>query len=143
MGITTLQLPDASPTISVAFAVALEIVNEVINEVSPLMYTLAVYNLAGSNVLNYAQDPIPTVPYPPDSDSTVGFFAYTRQQLNMLGFVSGVVAASADESTSDSLVVPEAFKEFTLMNLQMIKDPYGRQYLAIAQDYGPAAWGLS
>lgn len=143
MGITQAQLPDNSPYLQVAYCVSVEIVNAAFLTVSPLIYGLMVYNLAGSNLLNYAQDPTPIVPYPPNSDSTVGFFAYTRAQLNMLGFVSGVIQASADESTSDSLLVPDAFKEFTLMNLQQLKDQYGRTYLQFAQDYGPAAWGVS
>ena len=33
-------------------------------------------------------------------------------------------------------------KDFTLANLQNLKTPYGRQYLAWAQAYGPL-WGLS
>ena len=145
MGITPQQLPDASPYFAVAFAVALEIVNKAIACASPLMYKLAVYNLGGSNLLNYAQDPIPIVPYPPGMNppSEIGFFAYTRKAYNMLGFVSGVINAAADESTSESMIVPDAFKDLTLANLQQLKDPYGRRYLEIAQDYGPNVWGLS
>jgi hypothetical protein len=28
-------------------------------------------------------------------------------------------------------------------NLQNLKTPYGRAYLAFAQDYGPSVWGIS
>lgn len=143
MGITTAMLPDGSVWFTYAFCAAKEIVNAAILEISPRMYLLAVYNLAGSNLLNYAQDPSNAPKYPPNSDSKVGFFAYTRKEYNMLGFVGGVIQAAADETTSESMVVPEAFKEFTLANLQQLKDPYGRAYLGIAQDYGPAAWGLT
>lgn len=147
MGITTAQLPDASPFFTYAYCVSKEIVNIALCQVSPLMYKLAVYNLAGSNLLNWAQDPADAPTYPPnDPESKAGnirFFAYTRAQYNMLGFVSGVIQTAADETTSDSLVVPESFKDWTLMNLQQAKDPYGRQYIAIASDYGPAAWGLT
>lgn len=143
MGITTEQLPDSSITLTLAFDVAIAIVNTAINCASPLLYTVAVYNLGGSNVLNYAQDPMPVVPYPPNSDSKVGFFAYTRAQYNMLAFVSGVIQSASDESTAESMVVMDAAKGFTIANLQQLKDPYGRQYLMIAQDYGPNVWGLS
>lgn len=145
MGITTDQLPDDSTTIAMAFCVAIAIVNKAIQCASPIMYNLAVYNLAGSNVLNYAQDPTPIVPYPAgsDADPPVGFFAYNRGVYNMLGFVTGVIQASADEATSNSMIVQEAAKTFTLANLQQLKDPYGRAYLAIAQSYGPGAWGLT
>lgn len=143
MGVTEAQLPDNSPYLALSFCTAKEIVNKVIRQASKFLYNQAVYNLAASNLLYFAQDPVPTVPYPPDSDSDVGYFAYMRQTFNILGFVSGVINAAADESTSESMVVPDAFKEFTVANLQQLKDPYGRYYLGIAQSYGPAVWGLS
>jgi hypothetical protein len=143
MGITTAQLPDNSPWLALSYCLAKEIVNEAILIASPLLYQQAVYNLAGSNLLNFTQDQLPIVPYPANSDSTVGFFAYTRKLYNMLGFVSGIIQAAADESTSESMVVPEQFKDFTVANLQQLKDPYGRAYLGIAQAYGPSLWGLT
>lgn len=139
MGISTTILPSASPVVNMAYCVALQIVNRAICGVSPLMYQLAVYNLAGSNVLNYAQD----LPDAPIYKNKMPFFSYTRKFYNMLGFVSGVVQSSSDESTSTSLVVQKAAENFTLANLQQLKDPYGQAYLAIAQSYGPGAWGLT
>jgi hypothetical protein len=56
--------------------------------------------------------------------------------------VAGVIGSSADETTSESLVVPEAMKNLTLQNLQNLKTPYGRQYLYFAQAFG-TNWGLS
>lgn len=139
MGISTTILPSNSPTINMAYCVAMQIVNRAICSVSPLMYQLAVYNLAGSNVLNYGQDLPDAAVY----KNKLPFFAYTRKYYNMLGFVSGVIQSAADESTSESLVVQKAAENFTLANLQQLKDPYGRQYLAIAQSYGPSAWGVT
>jgi hypothetical protein len=132
MGINTTVLPDSAPVISMAFAVSLEIVNRAIQCVSPLMYELAVYNLAGDNLVNYAQDTPPST-----------YFADLRASFNTLGFVSGVISASNDVTTGQSLVVQEAAKNFTLANLQQLKTPWGRAYLGIAQDYGPNVWGLS
>ena len=76
-------------------------------------------------------------------DPGLPFFAFTRKQWNLNGFVSGVISGSADETTSQQLVVQEAAKNFTLANLQQLKDPYGRQYLAFAQSYGPETWGMN
>lgn len=142
MGINTTILPDNSDVIALAYAVALEIVNRQIRLASSLMYTLAVYNLGGDNIINYAQD-LPDAAKISGSDPPQAFFAYTRAQWNVNGFVSGVVNSTSDEGTSVSLVVQKAAENFTLSDLQNLKTPYGRQYLAIAQKYGPNIWGLS
>jgi len=132
MGIPEAALPDDSDFFVYAFNVALEIVNPALNCASPTIYTLAVYNLAGDNLINWAQD-VPGQTY----------FSDARTTFKCFDFVAGVVLSAGDEGTSDSLVVPEAFKTFTMANLQNLKTPYGRQYLAFAQSYGPTIWGLS
>lgn len=149
MAIKPVDLPPTSPVIPMAFAVALAIVNTALQAVSiPTMdgagvalavpgsvgtiYDLAVYNLAGSNLLNYAQD-----------QPGRRYFARLRKKLNITGFVSGVVQSSGNEASNVSLVVQEAAKNFTLANLQQLKDPYGRRYLELAQSYGPTTWGIS
>jgi len=164
MGIGTAILPDNSPVIGMAFAVALAIVNPSLQSVSIpqfdstgaqlnggglSVYALAVYNLAGDNLLNYAQD-LPEAPIVPGSgkagDPTnpgLPFFAWTRKQLNLNGFVSGVIQSSSDNGSGNSMVVQDAAKNFTLANLQQLKTPYGRQYLAFAQSYGPSTWGMN
>ncbi len=118
-----------------ALSVALSIVNPalgcagytpgVAGTVPVSIYTLAVYNLGGSNVLNYAPD-----------QTGETFFADARKAFNINAFVSGVIQSTNDESTGGSFVVQEAAKNFTLANLQQLKDPYGRAYLAFAQSYG-------
>jgi hypothetical protein len=70
------------------------------------------------------------------------FFANLRQRFNCSGFVPGVISASNDETTGQSILNPDFMKTLTLGNLQNLKTPYGRQYLALAQDYGQV-WGLS
>lgn len=157
MGISTTILPSSSPVIGMAFAVALSIVNQALvnvcvpqfdstgaqlNSGGLSIYALCVYNLAGSNLLAYAQDQNGAPPVP-GSNPPTPFFAWTRKQFNINGFISGVVQSSSDEGTSVSLVVQEAAKNFTLANLQQLKDPYGRQYLAFAQSYGPTTVGMS
>jgi uncharacterized protein YciU (UPF0263 family) len=132
MGVTTQQLPDNDPVIPVAYEVAIEIVNQTLNQASPTIYALAVYNLGGSNLVNYAQD---------QTDQT--FWTDLRSKFNTYGFVAGVISSSSDEGTSETLLVPDALKGLTLSNLQYLKDPWGRQYLSFAQLYGPNIWGLS
>lgn len=140
-GIPADVLPSDDSVIAMAYAVALEIVYEQLAQVSELMYSLAVYNLGTSNVLNYAQDADDAPPVQ-GSDPQMAYFAYTRAKFNMLGFVSGVIQSSADQGTSNSMVVQEAAKNFTLADLQYLKDPFGRKYLSIAQRSG-TLWGLT
>lgn len=114
----------------VAYDVAVALVNRALQVVpsplrSPSIYALCVYNLAGDNLVNYAQDrPNQT------------YFADLRKSFNILGFVGGVVQSTGDEATNESMVVPDAFKLFTMANLQQLKTPWGRQYLSFAQSYG-------
>lgn len=157
MGITTTVLPDASPVIPFALSVSLGIVNPalraigipskdaagvVLNTGNFSVFVLAVYNLAGSNLLSYAQDLPGAAKVPGSGKPGLAYFAWIRKQWNLNGFVSGVIQASSDESTSQSMVVQEAAKNFTIANLQQLKDPYGRAYLALAQSYGPSTWGI-
>lgn len=141
MGISTSNLPDNSPVIPMALAVSLEIVNLAINTASPLMYTLAVYNLGGDNLINYAQD-VPDAQPVPGSDPPLPYFANLRSSFKCNAFISGVISSASDDGTSESMVVQEAAKNFTLSDLQNLKTPWGRQYLAIAQRYG-TLWGLT
>lgn len=141
MQVPPTALPSSSPVIAMALAVAMELVNHQILRASPLMYQLAVYNLAGSNLINYAED-VPDAPPVPNSDPQLPYFAHLRQEWNINGFVAGVVQFASDVSTSQQLVVQEAAKMFTLSDLQNLKDPYGRRYLDIAQKVG-TDWGLS
>jgi hypothetical protein len=147
MGISTTIIPDDSVWITNAYNVAEALVNKALAAVvvnpadGTTIYALAVYNLAGSNLLNFAQD-LPGAAIVPGSDPAQPFFAYTRAKWNMTSFVSGVVQSASDEGTSKSLVVPEQLQQLTLANLQNLKDPYGRVYLQFAQDYG-TLWGLS
>lgn len=120
--------------ITTAYAVALETVDIYILNISPLYYNLAVYNFAGDYLINWAQD------LPSPSCST--FFADTRAQWNITGFKAGVVQSSADEGTSTSLSVAPAQTDLTLFDLQMLKTPYGRTYMAIAQKFGDV-WGIT
>jgi hypothetical protein len=138
--ISTANLPDNTPVIEIAFDVAMLIVNQQLNLASASIYTLAVYNLATSNLLTYAPDP--AGPYGPPPAAQENYFSDIRKKWNVLDFIPGVIQSSNDNGTGESMVVIEAAKDFTLANLQQLKDPYGRQYIAFAQSVG-TLWGLT
>lgn len=137
MGINTTVLPDNAPVIAIAYAVAVDLVNIALTCVpsssttTPSIYALAVYNLAADNLVNYA----------PDQNGQT-FFTDLRKSLNLSGFVGGVIQSTNDNGTGQSMVVPDAMKAFTMANLQQLKTPWGRQYMAFAQSYG-TLWGMS
>ena len=136
MGIGSEYLPTDSPSIQFAYDAALNIVNPVFNGVpsqatSPSVYAQMVYNLAGDTLVNIAPD---------QAEQT--YFATLRTKFNCLGFVGGVIQSSSDEGTSESMVVPDQVKMFTIANLQNLKTPWGRAYLGYAQSVG-TLWGLS
>jgi hypothetical protein len=145
MGITTQQLPDDAYSIPLAFNAALTVVNVALvsvdnpNPALPNLYAMAVYNLAADRLLNWALDSDAAPVY----KNGEKFFAYTREKLDIFGFTPGVIQSTNDLTTGGSFVVPEFFKELTMRDLSNLKTPYGREYLAIAQDYGPSEWGVS
>lgn len=141
MQITTTVLPDSSPVIPVAFSVACQLANPQMAQASGELYTLAVYNLAGSNLLRFGQD-LPGAANVPGSNPALPFFAFTRQQLGINSFVAGVIQSTSDESTSESILTPEVMKNLQFGDLQYLKDPFGRNYLVFASQVG-SLWGLS
>lgn len=212
MGIPTAQLPSDSPIIQHAYDFALATVNIDLNQIpsQPTSYTpyaMAVYNLGGHSLIEFAPDqvwpviaaawgngvvtattgtphslapgntvnvgglsplaydgqfvvqavPTPTqfaynVRTPGQANATViaagatvteYFFARLRSQWKLASFAPGVVASSSDVSTSASLINPEFFANLRLLDLQLLKTPFGRRYLELAQAYGPVIWGLS
>lgn len=142
MQIPTSALPDSSPAVLMTLAISEEVVNPALRAVAspcystlgydgPNIYELCVYNLGGDNLINFAPD-VPGGTY----------FAKLRAQYGCNSFVAGVISSSADEGTSESLTVPDALKGLTLANLQNLRTPYGRTYLAFAMQYG-TLWGIS
>lgn len=132
MGITTAQLPDNSEWITLAYDVAVELAYiGVVQAGFANLYTLMVYNLGGSNLVEWTPD-----------QSGQDVFAKLREKYNLNAFVSGVIQSASDEGTSESMVVQEAAKNFTLADLQYLKTPWGRTYLSIAQRAG-TLWGIT
>jgi len=142
MGIPVQWLPDDSPFIGYAYTVALATVNQAFLGVPGPIYMLMVYNLAGHLLVTWAPDQ-PGPPWFINVDGVdYGYFQYLRKQNNILGFTSGAVSESHDETSGVSLVVPEQFKNLTLGQLQLTTTPWGRTYLGWAMDYG-TNWGIS
>jgi hypothetical protein len=131
MGVDPAVLPSNSPYILLSYDMALEWVNLYLNCASSLLYTQAVYNLGGNILVNIAQD------VPPST-----YWTDLRQNLGINNFTPGFINATNDEDTSAALLVPLNLQNLTLADLQMLKTPWGRTYLAIAQSVG-SMWGLT
>lgn len=129
VGISTVYLPDNNPVIASSYAISVEIVNITLASISANIYELCVYNLATDNLINFAQD-----------QSGQCYFVDLRASFKINSFVPGVITESHDESTGQSLLNPEFMKNLTMSNLQMLKTPYGRNYMGLAQSYG-TLWG--
>ncbi|MFK3840921.1 MULTISPECIES: hypothetical protein [Serratia] len=127
MKVTAEQVPDDSPSFSLAYGGAVEWVNSDIACVMPNLYTVAVYNLGASFLVNYGNEPV---------------FAEFRKVYGLNDFTAGVITGASDNATSSQRLVPDFFKNLSLADLQMLKDPYGRRYLMIAEQFG-SLWGLS
>lgn len=141
MGINSTVLPDNSKYLIWAYHQSRALVNRQIQLVSPLMYLIAVNNLGGDILVNIAQD-VPDAPPVAGSKPPAPFFAYTRRQLNLNSFVTGVITSTSDQGTSESMEVPDFVKNLTIADLQNLKTIWGRNYIGIAQSVG-SDWGLS
>jgi hypothetical protein len=129
MQIPSAILPDNNPVISASYEYSKATVNNLL-VIAELAYTQAIYNLAGDILINYGEDVTP---------STV--FADIRTAYKINSFVPGMVSSTSDNGTSTSLITPDFFQNLTLSDLQLMKTPYGRAYLAIAQKAGNL-WGI-
>jgi hypothetical protein len=131
MGIPAVALPDDSQILVMSLGIALDVVNWTLARVAPNEYSLAVYNLAGDRLVNYAPDQ-PEVfypgapPYQQDADGeNILYFAYLRKKMDLAGFTPGVVTSTSDEVTSGSLLNPEFMKTLSMADMQTLKTPWG------------------
>jgi hypothetical protein len=131
MGVDQSIFPDTSPYINMTYDIALEIVNFYLDLASPILYTQAVYNLAGDYLVNIAQD------IPPST-----YWTDLRNSFQINSFIPGLINAANDVETSAALMTPLGLQNFTLADLQNLKTPWGRVYLSIAQSVG-TMWGLT
>jgi hypothetical protein len=141
VGILPVSLPATALVIPVTLALAQEIVTEwlmvascppLLTPPQPSLYVLAVYNLATDRLFNYAQDV-----------NGQTFFEDARVKWRLLETSVGVPSQSSDSGTAVGILNPEQMKLLTLQDLQTLKTPFGRQYMAIAQKFGREIWGLT
>lgn len=130
-GISEADLPDDSFWISTTLDIGKATANLLIALAAPY-YVLAVYNFGADRLLNFATDQPDRV-----------YFATQRKNLGLLSYAAGVVGSSSGDGASQSLEVIEAAKAFTVTDVQLMKTPFGRNYIGIAQTYGPTIWGLT
>lgn len=141
-GVPQAAIPEDSEWWGWAFGNSLTTVNPQIQYVGGPQYMLACYYLGTDFLINWAPDQ-PGVVYPTDNPPPqLGYFAFLRKKWDLTGFVAGVIEASVDESTSESLTVPDAMKGLTFGDLLNLRTPWGRNYLAIAQKVG-TLWGIT
>jgi len=131
MGIPVGAMSDVDPGWEYAFTLGEGMIPLEINAIAPDMYTVAVYNFAGSVLIQWQQD------YPNQV-----FFADARQAYGINTFTAGVITTAADNGTSESMTIGKGLGNLDLSSLQRAKDPYGRQALAIMMSLG-TLWGLS
>lgn len=132
VNIPTTALPSTSFNIQLSYALALDIVSKWLCAMASDVYTIAVYNLATDRLINFCPDV-------PGSN----YFATERTKFNINQFVAGVIQTTFDQGTGETMVVPDWAKGLTLMDLANLNTPWGRQYLALAQQIGPGVWGLT
>lgn len=109
-------------------------VNESLGCVASSTFTRATYNLATHLLITYAPDQLGQT-YWRDLRGAKGF--------NLTSPTLGVVSAASNDSSSMSYLNPEQFKHLTLKDLQLMKTPYGREYLGDAQDVGFEPFGMT
>ena len=131
MGIPTIALPLKSPWSGFAFNQAIALV-AFYPTVTAIEYVLAVYNCAGHILLKITPD-----------QTGSSYFKTARSDMKMLEPEIGIIQSSGDESTSNSFAIGEGMRNMTLGDLNFYRTPYGREYLAYAQDAGPGLWGLT
>jgi hypothetical protein len=135
-GINSIVLPDDSFSIDLSLKISEDIVSLWLEYISCDIYTLAVYNLATDRLIHFQQDN-PILPDPQNK-----FWTNLRKDFSINAFIAGVIRESHDESTGQSIEVPDSLKNLSLLDLQTLQTSFGRAYMAYAQQIG-SLWGLS
>ncbi|MDM4974594.1 hypothetical protein QT330_14050 [Escherichia coli] len=65
-----------------------------------------------------------------------------EKKLNLGKLATGLVSAAADQGTSGSITISDALSNLSLLDLQMLQDPYGRQVVAVLMQMG-TVWGYT
>lgn len=142
-GIPVEALPDGAPVIDFAYCQSLTLALCLYQAVGgacadqPSYYAMVVYNLATHILVVYAMDD------PNAEDPYKKYWTILREKMGLNSFTPGVIQSSSDNGTSVSFMVPEWMNNMTMADLQYLKTPWGRNYMGLAQAYGPTIWGIS
>ncbi|WP_320533661.1 hypothetical protein [Robbsia andropogonis] len=98
----------------------------------PILYVMAVYNLGMHTLVGLGQDL-----------EGQTFFTTAREKFKFGSFAAGPVVSTGDNGSQTTLLAPEFLKNLTLQDLELLKTPWGRYYLAYAQQAGSTAFGVS
>ncbi|EDU6784099.1 hypothetical protein CJG67_003916 [Salmonella enterica subsp. enterica serovar Gaminara] len=128
MGVPVDAITDEDPTLECCFQAAMEFIpGDLGLERLPVIYTRTVYNAAASFLLNFAPGP---------------WFSEWRKKFGLGKLVTGLVNSAADQGTSGSVTLSDALSNLSLLDLQMLQDPYGRQVVAVLMQMG-TLWGYT
>jgi len=131
IGVTVQALPLNSPWPGYAFNQAQSLV-PCYSTVSAIQFVLATYNCAGHILLKITPD-----------QQGQAFFAGVRKDMKLLEPQIGAIVSSSDNGSSNSFAVGDGMRNMTIGDLDFMRTPMGRDYLAYLQDFGPGVWGLS
>ena len=132
-GITPAILPANSPWPGYALDQAIALVLD--PPCSPgILYVLAVYNCATHLLFAITPDQIGQV-----------FFQNARSAkgYSLVQPSTGLVVSANDQGSGTTVATPKWAEGLTVSQLGFMRTPWGREYLAWAQSYGPTIVGLS
>jgi len=130
-GMNTTVLPANDPGILAAYNMAIDLTPDVLLDISDLQYTTAVYNYGVSYLINWQND-----------QTGQTYFTNLRQTLGINSFTGGVVDSSGDQGTNMHMDMADFIKNLNMGSLQLLKDPFGRAFLAACQRIG-TFWDIS
>lgn len=140
-GINITVLPDDSIAIPLSYEIAGDIASCQLRVMGADIYTLAIYNLATDRLINFTPDQ-PGQTFFGGNPNAIPPIKGLRQQYNLNAFVAGVIESSHDEGTGQNIAVPDSLRNLTLLDLQLLKTPFGLAYEQFAQQIG-TLWGLT
>jgi|SRR6516162_8450495 hypothetical protein len=135
MGVSAADMP-SDATLQIAYDEAINLAYSELagipsRSTSMSIYAMAVYNLGGAILVEYAID---------NPNST--YWQDLRNKLGINSFTPGLVNQAHDQGTGEGMYILPQFAGLTMLGLQLLKTPWGRSYLAIAGQWGPI-WGLT
>jgi hypothetical protein len=135
MGIPTGEMP-APETLQIAYDEALNLAYLGLASIpsqstSMSIYAMAVYNLGGHILVEIAQDA-----------QNHTFWANLRKEFQINSMLPGFLTSAYDQGTGEGMTIITWLQGLTLWGLQLMKTPWGRQYLMFAGQWGPL-WGIT